>query len=90
MVREPLRAASDLLRQASESAGDADTEARLYDLSNTLAGLATADTGPDHGRLAKLMHDLDAIADDLDGDAQTAVEDAYDEVKAYRSTVEGV
>jgi hypothetical protein len=90
MAREPLRTASDRCRQASEAAGDADTEERLYALSNDLAGLAVADDGPDHGRLAKLMHDLDTLADDLDGDAQTAVEDAYAEVKAYRSTVEGV
>lgn len=90
MVREPLRAASDLLRQASESAGDADLEERLYDQSNQLARLATADDGPDHGRLARIMHVLDTIADDLEGDAQDAVEDAYDHVKDYRSTVEGV
>lgn len=90
MVREPLRDASDLLRQASESADDADLEERLYDQSNQLARLATADDGPDHGRLARIMHTLDEVAADLDGDAQDAVEDAYEQVKAYRSTVEGV
>lgn len=90
MVREPLRAASDLLRQASESASDADLEERLYEQSNQLARLATADDGPDHGRLARIMHVLDEIADDLEGDAKDAVEDAYDNVKDYRSTVEGV
>lgn len=90
MVREPLRAASDFLRQASESAGDADLEERLYEQSNQLARLATADSGPDHGRMARIMHVLDDLAEDLDGDAQDAVEDAYEKVKAYRSTVEGV
>lgn len=90
MVREPLRTASDLLRKASESAGDADLEERLYEQSNQLARLATADDGPDHGRLARIMHSLDEIADGLDGDAKSAVEDAYEQVKKYRSTVEGV
>lgn len=90
MVREPLRAASDLLRQASETAGDADLEERLYEQSNQLAKLATADSGPDHGRMARIMHVLDDLADDLEGDAQDAVEDAYEKVKEYRSTVSGV
>lgn len=90
MVREPLRAASDLLRQASESAGDADLEERLYSQSNELAKLATADDGPDHGRLARIMHRLGELSDELEGDAQDAVDDAYEQVKEYRSTVPGV
>lgn len=90
MVRESLRAASDLLREASEAADDTEVEERLYDHSNQLAKLATADDGPDHGRLARIMHVLGDLEDELDGDAADKVAEAYENVKEYRSTVPGV
>lgn len=90
MVREDLRAASDHLRAAAVAADDADTEQRLYDQSDALAKLATAASGPDHGRLARITHALDDIAGDVNEDARDAVADAKERVEAYRETVEGV
>jgi len=90
MVREDLRAASDHLRAAAVAAEDAEHEQRLYDQSDTLATLATAENGPDHGRLARITHALDDVAADLEGEAAENVADAKERVTAYRETVEGV
>lgn len=91
MVREDLRAASDHLRAAAVAATDSDAEERLYDQSDQLAELATADSGPDHGRLARITHALDDLADVVgDDDAEDSIQDARDRVEAYRETVEGV
>ncbi|MGB9964333.1 hypothetical protein [Halobacterium sp. CBA1126] len=91
MVREDLRAASDHLRAAAVAAADADHEQRLYDQSDALAELATADDGPDHGRLARITHTLDDLADAVnDDDARESIADAKASVEAYRETVDGV
>ncbi|CQH62417.1 uncharacterized protein HHUB_3753 [Halobacterium hubeiense] len=91
MVREDLRAASDHLRAASVAADDPDDEQRLYEQSDALAELATADSGPDHGRLARITHALDDLADAVDDeDARESIADAKASVEAYRETVDGV
>jgi hypothetical protein len=91
MVREDLRAASDHLRAAAVAATDSGLEERLYDQSDQLAELATADSGPDHGRLARITHALDELADAVDDeDAEINVADARESVEAYRETVDGV
>ncbi|MCG1004523.1 MULTISPECIES: hypothetical protein [Halobacterium] len=91
MVREDLRAASDHLRAAAVAAADAEQEERLYDQSDSLAELATADDGPDHGRLARITHTLDDLASAVeDDDARESIADAKTSVEAYRETVDGV
>ena len=90
MVREELQRASDTLREAMELADDERIQERLYDQSDQLARLATRETGPDHGRLAKHMNALYELANELDGEAAELVTDARDSVSAYRETVEGV
>lgn len=91
MVREDLRAASDHLRAAAVAATDPDHEERLYDQSDALAELATADQGPDHGRLARIQQKLSDIADETtDDEAVANIQDAKESVTAYRETVEGV
>ena len=89
MAREELQSASDELRQAAE-ATDGDTQKRIYEQSNQLATLATRDEGPDHGRLDRHMNALMEIADGLDGDARERVLAARDQVREYRTGVEGV
>lgn len=89
MVREELQSASEELRRAAEAV-DGDAQERIYEQSNQLATLATRDAGPDHGRLDRHMHALKDIADGLDGDAEERVLAARDQVREYRTGVEGV
>jgi hypothetical protein len=93
VTRELLQQASDELRQASELAPD-DATGRIYEESNQLAGLATADRGPDHGRLARHTNALAEIADDLDDagatEAAAHVRDARSLISEYREDLPGV
>lgn len=89
MVREKLSEASDNLREAAIEA-KAEFEERLYERSDELANLAAADEGPDHGRLARITHALDDLAEDVEDDARDAVERAKEKVKEYRENVDGV
>lgn len=90
MAREKLQEASDLLRSAAESTDDEQLQQRLHGQSSQLADLATADRGPDHGRLARHMNALAEIADDADEATEGQVREARDAVSAFRETVEGV
>lgn len=90
MTRDALQAASEALRRAAEAAGDDDAESRIYIQSNEMAKLATRDRGPDHGRLDRHMHTLQGLAEETDGDARDAIQEALDAVRSYRETVEGV
>jgi hypothetical protein len=89
MAREALEAASDELRKASELA-DGDRQRRLYDHSKQIAELASREEGPDHGRLDRHMNALYEIAGDTDGDLHDHVVAAREQLKEYRSGVEGV
>ncbi|MFB6068937.1 MAG: hypothetical protein ABEJ90_03320 [Halobacterium sp.] len=89
MARDQLQTASEALRRASELA-DGDAARRLTDQSNQFETLATRDSGPDHGRLARHTNALTELRDELDGEAAAQVEAAIDAVKQYRETVEGV
>ncbi|MFC6989838.1 hypothetical protein ACFQJD_16090 [Haloplanus sp. GCM10025708] len=89
MAREQLRTASEALERASELA-DGDAARRLTDQSNQLAALATRDSGPDHGRLARHTNALNELREELEGEAAERVEAAIEAVKNYRETVEGV
>ncbi|MGM0592198.1 MAG: DUF7553 family protein [Halobacteriota archaeon] len=89
MTREQLQSASDEARQAAELA-DGDVQQRLYDQSDQLATLASADRDPDHGRLDRHMNILAEIAGHVDDEVAERVTAARDSVSAFRETVEGV
>lgn len=90
MSREELRTASEELRQASAAATDADAQRRLYDLSDQFATLASADEGPDHGRLARHLNALHELRDEAGEDVTGHIDAAEEAITAYRETVEGV
>lgn len=90
MTREDLASASDRLESAADATSDGDATERLQDLAGQLDALATRDRGPDHGRLARIGIALDDLQDDVDDAVATEIDDARDDVVAYRETVEGV
>jgi tRNA A22 N-methylase len=90
MTREQLRTASDELRKASEAADDGDLVERLHDQSNQFAQLATADTGPDHGRLARHLNALSEMRTAASDDVVEHIDAAEEAITAYRKTVDGV
>lgn len=90
MSRDSLQTASEALRNAAAAAESAAVEERLYTQSRHLAELATADRGPDHGRLARIeqaLQEADAKAEDSVSDH---IDDALQAVRTYRETVDGV
>lgn len=89
MVRDKLGKASDNLREASIEAKD-EFEERLYERSDELATLAAADEGPDHGRLARITHALDDLAENVEEETREHVQKAKKKVKEYRENVDGV
>lgn len=89
MVRDDLRSASEHLRAAS-SAAAGETSERLSGQAEDFERHATADRGPDHGRLARHESILTTIADEEDGEVADHVEAALADIRAYRETVEGV
>jgi len=89
MTREEIATASDLLESAAaDAAGEAGE--RLAGLADQLGNLATSDPGPDHGRLARIQSALDEVQSDVDDDTAAAIQRAYEEIHAYRETLEGV
>jgi len=89
MGRDNLATAADHLEDAADEAAPEHAN-RLREQADGLSRLADRDTGPDHGRLARITHVLDELSGELDGDAKAHVEMAKDHVEAYRETVEGV
>ena len=87
MVRENLADASDLLASV-ETTGDA--AERLDGLAEQLETLATAERGPDHGRLARLQTALGEVKEQVDDDAAATIDEALEAIVAYRETVDGV
>ena len=87
-MRENLATASDLLASAADDAGD--HAGRLRELSDQLGSLADQDRDVDHGRLARIQSGLDEIQPDLDDDAAATLDEANDEINAFRETIEGV
>lgn len=92
MVREELQATSEALREAAAATSDVDAEERLYDQSRQFADLATAERGPDHGRLARHENVLNEVLEKIDGESEATeqIENALAHVKEYRSDVPGV
>lgn len=90
MVREELKAASEVLREAAELTQDETVEERVYNQSLELAELATADRGPDHGRLDRHRHILLDIRESADTEVAALVGEAMEHLRSYREGVEGV
>lgn len=90
MADEDLQRASDCLTTAAARTSDADRRERLEDIADQLDTLASADHGPDHGRLARFENALLEIEEGADDDVVEKVTSAHEAVKEYRSGVEGV
>lgn len=90
MAHEELQDASEALRKASEAADSDDARERLYTHSDELARLATADQGPDHGRLARVERQVSTVAEQTGGDVEAHVQEAISYIHAYREDLEGV
>jgi hypothetical protein len=90
MVREELQAASEALRQAAEETDDEELEERAYNQSLELAELATADRGPDHGRLDRHRHVLLEIKEAAGSGVAELVDEAMEQIRSYREGVSGV
>lgn len=90
MTREQLQTASEELRKASEAATGDELTRRLHDQSNQFARLATADAGPDHGRLARHLNALGEMREEASDDVIEHIDAAEEAITAYRETVDGV
>jgi hypothetical protein len=89
MARDELADASDELRQAAETA-TGDTRERIYEQAEAFADAAVADEGPDHGKLARHLHVLREIEDNVGEEATAHVETARELLSEYREGVDGV
>jgi len=87
MAHEPLQRASEELRAAAEAA-TGDERDRLDRQADQFAKLA--ETGADHGRLARHENALREVEAATDGEAAERIEAAMDAITAYRETIEGV
>ncbi|GAB3678803.1 DUF7553 family protein [Halopiger thermotolerans] len=90
MARENLADAAESLRTAADATDNDDARERLANQADEFDDLATADRGPDHGKLARHEHILTDIADEEGGEVADRVEEALESIRAFRSTVEGV
>ena len=88
--RTELRTAAEKLRDAQNETSNADAADRLESLAEQVEKLADAERGPDHGRLARLEHNLQDVQGDLDDEGAALVDEALSHERAYRETVEGV
>jgi len=90
MVREELKRASDRLREASEAADEDGVRDRLYDQSDEFARMATADRGPDHGRLARHENILAEIKKNGNDAVGEHIDEAKEAITEYREDLPGV
>ncbi len=90
MSRTALENAAESLTDAADAAGSDEARERLEKQSNQLEQLATADRGPDHGRLARHEHIITEIADEEGGDVADRADDALESIHDFRETLEGV
>jgi len=89
-MRDELATASSVLESAADdTASDAAAE-RLGELADQLDRLSTADRGPDHGRLARIQSALHDLREGDGGDVADALDEADDDINAYREDLEGV
>lgn len=90
MVREELKRASERLREASEAADEDTVRNRLHDQSDQFARMATADRGPDHGRLARHENILAEITENATDAVGKRVGEAKEAITEYREDLSGV
>ncbi|MFB6307946.1 MAG: hypothetical protein ABEH35_01325 [Haloarculaceae archaeon] len=90
MSREELATASDLLESAAGETDDEASSERLTELAGQLETLAERDRGPDHGRLARIENALGELRESAGTAAVDDIDEAHEQIKAYRSGVEGV
>ena len=90
MTRENLATASQRLEAAADAADDGPSAQRLRDLADQLDTLAERERGPDHGRLARHERILTEIAEAEGGTVASKIDEAIDDVRAYRETIDGV
>ncbi|WP_248515798.1 DUF7553 family protein [Salinarchaeum laminariae] len=89
MTREQLQSASDRLRDVTAEAPE-ELAARIEDQADRLHDLAERDYSVDHGTLARVETKLGNLKDDGPSSVEEAVDAALEDVRAFRSTVEGV
>lgn len=87
MTVSELERASDELAAAAELT-DGDARERLETQADNMAELA--ETGADHGRLARHENTLREIRADAGDDVVDRIDAAMDAITAYRETIEGV
>lgn len=88
MGQSKLHDASEILREASESAEGEPAE-RLRTQADALANHADAERGPDHGQVARHQGKLREIKEDAAAVAEE-IDRAYTLCNEYRETIEGV
>lgn len=90
MTREALKSASERLESLRQESDDGTVREIAGTQADQIAGLAEADRGPDHGRLARHMHALEELKGRVEPGQEEAVDQALEDLRAYRETVEGV
>jgi len=90
MTHGELTKASDLLESAATDTGNDDARERLGDLAGQLERLSTADSGADHGRLARIQSALNELKRGDGADVTETIDEADDAINEFRSDLEGV
>jgi hypothetical protein len=90
MTRHELAAASDELAGAADLETGTDRADRLEDLADQLERLSTADSGPDHGRLARIQSAMHDLREEVDGETVARIRNAHEAIDEYREGLEGV
>jgi hypothetical protein len=90
VTRQELETASEHLESAARASADADVSERLSRVAQKLTVWLAADSGPDHGQLARIENRLHSLRDDVDASLRDDITTAHELVREYRSGVEGV
>jgi len=90
MTRAELKRASEALESAAGDTTDDAASERVSELASQLSNLSSADRGPDHGRLARIEAALDEVQTSVGDEIAADIENALDEIRTYRETLEGV
>lgn len=90
MTIAKLDAASGLLTEAANGASSEEAADRLERLSERVGNMAAGELDPDHGSLARMQTALDEVQTAASDDIAATIEEARDEIRSYRETIEGV